>query len=333
MGQHLTWKNWSDAFIEETKDRESVNPKDLCNYGIKVLDDSLYKIGSNELVVIGADTGIGKSTLSLSIAQHNAKQGKKVGIYYLEGGHLEAIRRMKWRDIAQKYYNEYRFTHPTLDMDFKKWRYNKLTGGAISELEAEVNREYQEKYKDNLFIYSATKEFTLEKLLGSLADFNPQIIGDTLDVDLLIIDHLQYFSLASSENEITEITKILREVKNITEFYNTPVILISHLRKRGKNAGLPSHEDFYGSSNISKISTTSIMIAPHSQNDDMKKGIYPTFFRAVKSRTGIRPNHAFLVDFDATTNTYCDEYEIYRVNALGQPASEPIIDKPKWGEK
>jgi len=236
---------------------------------------------------------------------------------------------MKWRDITKMYFEDYKFRKA--DINFKRWMYNDSTAEVLTELEAKVNDEYKEKFKENLYFYPTTKDFTIDKFLTSLLGFH-ELFTTTLALDLIVIDHLQYFSLTKADNEITEITKILREVKNITEHYNIPVILISHLRKRGKNNGLPSHEDFYGSGNIAKIATTAITIAPDNERDNLSKSIYPTFLRVVKSRVGIRPNYAFLVDFDLKTNTYAEEYEMYRVNEMGQPASTPIIeeDKPKW---
>lgn len=326
------WRKWDDAFKEENEERVNIDPDSLCSYGVKVLDDALFRIGKNELVVIGAETGSGKSELSLIIAQHNAMQGRTVGVYYLEGGHLEAIQRMKWRDITKKYYAEHKgsFTN----MDFKQWAFNYNQSQRLSEIEGEIYNEYWDKYKDNLFFFGVNKDFTMEKFQMSLLDFK-EVLSSELHLDLIIIDHLQYFSLGKAENEITEITKILREVKHITEYYNTPVILVSHLRKRGKNAGLPSHEDFYGSSNIPKISTTSIMISPAVDRDNYSKNIFPTYFRVVKSRVGIRTNYAFLTDFHLDTRSYADEYEIYRVNNLGEVWEDPLPEKekPRWARK
>lgn len=326
------FKSWDEAYIEETRDRESIEPDRLCTYGVKALDDALFRIGTNELVVIGAETGMGKSELSLNIAQHNAVNGKRVAVYYLEGGHLEAIRRMKWKDITKMYFKDYRFARA--NVDFKQWMYNYNPEHVLIDIEGKVNNQYREKYKENLYFYPTTKEFTIEKFMMSLLDFHQLLTAD-LDLDLIIIDHLQYFSLAQADNEISEITKILREVKEITEYYNTPVILISHLRKRGKNAGLPGHEDFYGSGNIAKIATTAITIAPDPEGDSLADNIYPTFLRVVKSRVGIRPNYAFLVNFDLKTRSYEEDYQIYRVNELGQPASAPLLENelPKWARK
>jgi replicative DNA helicase len=89
------WISWKDAFKQENERRLNTKADDLCGYGIKPLDDSLFRIAQNELVVIGADSGMGKSELGLNIARYNAKKGKVGAVFYLEGGHFEAMARIK----------------------------------------------------------------------------------------------------------------------------------------------------------------------------------------------------------------------------------------------
>lgn len=330
------WRSHKQAFIDEIDDRVSVEPGKLCDYGVKALDDALFKIGKNELVVIGAETGCGKSELSLFIAQHNAAKGKTVGVYFLEGGYFEAMRRIKWRDMMDKFYGKYRKTIPRDKMifpDYRKWILHDNQPELLKNIEIEVGREQNEKYGENLYFFPCDKDFTHEKLMMSLYDFQ-EPLSNKLHLDLIVIDHLQYFSLEKAENEITEITKILKNVKYITEHFNTPVILVSHLRKRGGNSGIPSHEDFYGSGNIAKISTTSIMISSATDKDQLSDNVFPTYFRIVKSRVGVRPNYAFLSDFNLTKRRYEDSYEIYKINSFGEVAEEPLksAELPDWAD-
>jgi len=329
------WLTLDQAWLKESLDREDIKAEELCSYGVVPLDDALFRIGKNELVVIGADTGSGKSELGLSIALHNAKAGKTVGVYYLEGGYQEALQRIKWHEITHRYYNDERFYKLHIDMDFKKWAFNSYTAedglAILQQIEAEAKADI-EKYKENLYFFPVSTNFTLDNLMASLLDFQ-EWVEKKMYLDLIVIDHLQYFSLEKEENEITEITKILRAVKQITEHYQTPIILISHLRKRGKfKNGLPDHEDFYGSSNIPKISTTAIMIAPATDKDILAENIYPTYIRIVKSRTGARPNYAMLANYYLNERKYGGEYDIYRVNSLGEVFETPLLSNelPKW---
>lgn len=323
------WIDFPNLYIQETAVRESLDADSLCTYGIRCLDEALVRIGKSELVTIGADTGAGKSEIALQIAQHNALQGKMVGVYYLEGGSIEAMQRMKWRQISSLYYSEYGRSAPPIS--YQHWIYNIGTNPLLLEIENRVYEEYRDKLKDKLYFYPSQKAFTIEKFRTSLVDFLEWVEGK-LYLDLIVIDHLQFFSLTSTEsNEIQEITKVLRAVKDITEYYNKPIILVSHLRKRGKNAGMPTFEDFYGSGNISKISTTSIMLSK-KKSDNYAKGIFPTYIRIAKSRVGIPNNYAFLTDFDLNTRTYAETYDIYPVNDMGFTTDNPLAtdELPRW---
>lgn len=332
------WLTWDEAYREEEDIRLNIKKAELCTYGINVLDDPLLAIARNELVIIGADTGQGKSELVLHIARYNAKQGKKVALFYLEGGHLEAIQRMKWRDICELYFRQ-RINNEYIDMDYRRWMFNELDKQKLTELSAQVYEEYKEQYKDNLYLFPIKTDFTLENFISGLLDFhslaykkdNPFVMDSKYGIDLVIIDHLQYFSLDKEDNEITEITKILRTVKDLVDKSNFPIILVSHLRKKGKDRGLPGVEDFYGSSNISKIATTAIIIAPDTKEDNLHNGVFPTYFRIVKSRIGIRPNYAMKCNFNLTIRDYDKDYKIVRLDNMGNILPELSYNQlPRW---
>lgn len=335
--------DFNSVYKEEEEIRLNTDFNKLCRYGIKALDDPLLAIARNELVVIGADSGTGKSSLALDIARHNVGKGKKIALFYLEGGHIEAMQRMKWQQISDLYYGT-KYNHLFVDMDFRKWALNHPDNKEfLTKLSSEVYKEQSKLYQNNLFFYPISEGFKIEELLNSLVNFHklvPAKFGEfekegIYDLDLIIIDHLQYFSLDQSDNEIAEITRIIRECKKITDHHNIPIILVSHLRKKGKDRGLPDQEDFYGSSNIPKISTTAITIAPYQQKDNLAQNIYPTFFRIVKSRVGIRPNYGILCNYNLSRREYEKEYQIYRLDGLGNIAPEPLGNEalPKWARR
>lgn len=340
MNSFLTWE---EAFKKESEERLNTDFSKLCNYGIKPLDDALFCIGKGELVVVGADSGIGKTEIAIQIASHNAKQGKKVALYHLEGGYREAVARMKWKDICQEYYKN--TGGNWIDMDYRKWSVNYQQDKILTELEAKIWTQYKESYRDNLFIYHSDGDLTLTQFLSSLLDFHSLETAagayykqdqrtKGFDLDLIVIDHLQYFSLEQEESEIAEITNILRQVKKVTDNYRIPVVLISHLRKKSKDRGLPDQQDFYGSSNIPKISNTSITITPKINAEDFHNQIYPTWFRIVKSRIGVRSSLAMLAEFDGKKKEYFDKYSVYKINSEGYSSNDPMPESelPKWAK-
>lgn len=334
----MSFINSTELFLEENADRLDTRVEKLCTFGLSALDDPLLCIRPNDLVVIGADSGAGKSECAVHIARHNAKQGKKVALFYLEGGHMEAMARMKWRDICHEYFTKHHGMG--IPLDYQKWSVNKDVHPLIHQIEQEMYEKYKKQYKENLLLYKIEQGLSLEDFLVEILDFHGLVSGDgyqlkgKVNLDLIIIDHLQYFSLNSGENEIQEITKILREVKKITDTHKVPVVLISHLRKRYKDRGLPDQEDLYGSSNIAKIASCVVMVAKATGEEDYANGVYPTYLRVVKSRVGISSNLAMKVNFKQAIKSYDEDYSLYRVSGKGEVASDPIPfgELPKWAK-
>lgn len=330
----MQMKTASECWLEAEDNLNKIDISKICSFGISVLDDALVGIFPNDFITIGADSGAGKSELALDIAMHNAKIGKKVALYFIEGGAEEAINRIRWKLIKNRYYSMPHKT--TIDMDYRKWRMGMLRGDLLSKLNMDSFLEFNATVKDNLNIYCFEEGFTVDMLINSLGWFKKNKNGEFLmenylDIDLLIIDHLQYFTLDNPKNELTEMTQILMKVKNITNFHNIPVLLISHLRKKDKDRGLPNQEDFFGTSNISKVSSQAITITPYFQTEDYQNNIYPTFFRFVKSRTGIRSSIAALCSFDAVKGIYDSNYSIYKLTS-DKPNADALdrFKLPKW---
>lgn len=338
----MSFLTYQDTFKQETEYRDNIKFNDLCGYGIKCLDDSLLAIAKNELVVIGASSGYGKTELALAISRHNAMRGKKIAHFNLEGGSREAIQRMKWKDICDIYYREYSDHH--IELDYRSWVLNKVHEPLLSRIEAQVYVELTDKIGNNLYLYDNfhglnCKLFceSLKNLEGLKADltmdntFRKNMKG-LVNLDLIVIDHLHYFSIDKDENEIAEITEILKTVKLITEEMQIPVILVAHLRKLPRGHGIPDKEDIYGTSNIHKIANTCIIIAPDHEKDNTAEGLYPTYFRIAKSRQGLRPNILMQSIFDIHSRSYQDKYDLYKCFPNGEVGSEaiPFNDLPRW---
>lgn len=327
--------DWKESWENETRNRTSVDPNRICTFGVKPLDDALIGFLPDDLIVIAADSGTGKSQIGLDIAIHNAMGGRSVAVYSIEGNDEAAISRIKWKIMRNIYYESKR---SDIDWDFRKWRMNMANNHALVQLEIDAMKKMEQNVGKRLQFYHASKEFTLQDFKNSLGWFmkskdGPFLQENFVDVDLIIIDHLQYFSFDNPMNEISETTEILREVKRIAEFHKIPVLLISHLRKKEKNRGLPNQEDLFGTSNIAKICSQCIVIAPSYTDVDYFNDVYPTFFRFVKSRTGLKASYAILSDFHLRTGSYDNKYKVFHV-IENQPKEEfKPHQLPKWAYK
>lgn len=319
-------KSGIQSWEEERESRKSIDINKICKFGIKCLDDVLYGILKKDFIVIGADSGSGKSEICLKIAIHNAREGRKVGLYFIEGGHVEAISRIKWGLMCDRYFkNDMR----GMEMNYRKWRMNMIADPRMDQLEEDCLEETK-AILENIYLYGYEKGLTIEGFIESLLYFlkpEPGFEDDPFshkhEVDLIIIDHLQYFTLTNPKQELSEQSSILKSVNDIVHSHKIPVILVSHLRKKEKDRGLPSQEDFYGTSNTPKMSTISITISSSPSTDGVN---YPTFFRFVKSRTKIPSNYALLSNFSLEKGTYADEYYCYKLK-YDKPDSDALDKK------
>lgn len=324
-----------ESIEREYQDRINYDPKKAPMYGVTCLDHALRFILPNELVIIGADTGVGKSELALHIAKHNAKRGLNVYLFYLEGGEMEAVRRFKWGDFLAAYYSKYK-----AHIEYADWVTNQIPLDIIVDVELNIlPKMYQELYGDRLSIYPMHDKFNVEDVYLSLSHDLKEGVEDKkkmFGANLIVIDHLHYFNMEDDNGpEAQKLTNILRRCKDIADFHHIPVIVVSHLRKKTKDRGFPDNEDFHGSSNIPKISSTSIIISPSYRKESNATLIYPTYFRITKSRVGIKSDYVIMNDYDLRQRIYLEQYDIYPINDKGHPSSTPFEkhNMPQWARR
>lgn len=90
---------------------------------------------------------------------------------------------------------------------------------------------------------------------------------EELGVDLVIIDHLHYFT-RETVNASEDLGRITKEFKKNAIRYNIPIILISHVRKLGKDEEL-SGESLRGSSLIAQDADIVLMVDRDPETNEM----------------------------------------------------------------
>lgn len=296
--------------------RRAINSARLPKYCVPYLSDSLAVIAPSELVVIGADTGIGKTHLANHIALKNASAGLKVHLFSLEGDKDEIMLRWLWQIICREYYK-----NPNgIDMEYMRYSVNGIMG--LEEYE-DIAYEEMARYEKNLFIYDRAKALDLETFIEE---------ADKIDhSDLIIIDHLHYFDITESESETRGLYKIMKEIKKLTEERKFPVILISHLRKKDKDRGIPGNEEFMGSSNIAKIATTCITMSADSKYHDLENGRFATIMSVTKSRAGACTSLGARLYFKAKYRMYEKGYTLGSI-VRGDFVELPTDKYPQWAK-
>lgn len=289
----------------------------ILTFGVSYLDDAMEGILKNDLILVGAHSGGGKTQFCCNLALANVEKGKRVHYMALEAEELEIERRIIYQLFTKHYYADKQRNR--LEISFQKW----MLGDFIdTPYEISAAEEFEEKYK-TLFSYYKFGDFTIEKFIERVC-----LCGD--ETDLIIVDHVHYFDFAD-ENENRAIREIAKTARTLTLEQGKPMILVSHIRKRDRfNQDLaPGMEEFHGSSDLFKIATKAITLAPGGWAD----GKLQTFFRIVKNRFD-----GSVTRFIASINYLPSEgkYETqYRIGDASQKRDHGFTDlepttRPAW---
>ena len=95
----INFRPSSDRIAGERTERQR-HAVQLLPFHVGFLDDYFRGILPHDLILIGADTGAGKTDLVSAIARRNAQDGRNVHIIALEAEPLEIERRTKFAYIA-----------------------------------------------------------------------------------------------------------------------------------------------------------------------------------------------------------------------------------------
>ena len=90
---------------------------------------------------------------------------------------------------------------------------------------------------------------------------------DELEVDMVVIDHLHYFT-RELENVAEDLGRISKEIKKNAIRHNIPIILISHVRKTFNNEAA-TMDDLRGSSYIAQDADIVLMVGRDPDSGDM----------------------------------------------------------------
>lgn len=279
--------------------------KKVAEYGVEFLDKKLSGIFDKELVVIGAGTGVGKSSLANHIAFHNASNKVKPALFSLENSAGDTLNKEAWKI--------WKSINRNFSITYREW--------SILMEEKQVDKDYclkeASKNLSGMFLVERKNSgYTLDMLKNDL----DRAIRDE-GCKMGIIDHADYFSQPDSEiNENKHIKKVMDTIRCLEDNYGIPIIAFSQFRKGiTRDVIIPSHEELYGSSEKAKTATTVIILARDYESDVIDMN-YPTFISVRKDRFG-QNFHARLA-YDAKKCCYSNNYQELEVNYWGTEIKE-----------
>lgn len=308
--------------VKDERPQRLANADRQLPFGNAFLDDCLRSIMPNDLIVIGARTGVGKTELARSIATHNASTGRRVHYFALEAEQNEIERRTKYGVLARLIFQHgIRLERPFNYPDWYRGRFE----STLLDLEQEADAWIVEKYK-TLYTYYRGARFTHE-------DIARLILAEQDRTDLIVLDHLHYVD-NDDDNEHRGTKEIVQTIRNVALLASLPIILVVHLRKKpqGSKSIVPSMDDVHGSSEIGKVCTHTIMIEPAYGQPSHRKNVNNTLITIPKDRGDGAKHLIALAGFDWRTKSYTANYTLGReVSGKFEPLGTAEV--PFWAER
>ena len=227
--------NYLDTFNEIIQDQEKNKP---LSTGIKALDDALeggfYR---KNLVILGAISSLGKTTLALQIGDNIARKGTDVLIFSLEMSKEELIAKSLSRNMFLKAYEK---SYTALTLTTREI----LKGIGLNEdlannkQRVETYKEAYEDYKENIAsnLYITECNDNIEINIKTINDKIKNHIAITNNKPFVIIDYLQI--IQNQEKGLTDkqvIDKIVTSLKRIARDNDITILLISAFNRASYN--------------------------------------------------------------------------------------------------
>lgn len=269
----------------------------LCNYGISFLDDKIGGIYDEDLLVIGAESGIGKSTIAEIIAFSCIRQNVKPALFSLEN--------FAGNTRDKKAFELYKARTLQWGLKFRQWV--DIKNKNPIQVQEEIN--CVDKLISKMFLIErSNRDYTIDKLEQ---DFK-RVVENGCKV--VILDHLDYFDAYEKDNDLQHTKRLMKTIRRLQDEYKVAVIGFSQLRKNvDKNIIVPTYDDLYGSGDKVKQATLILMVA--RCEEEPKDGIYPTYMNLSKDRFGSK--ESCRIGYDIKTNKYVSSYDEIKVYARG----------------
>lgn len=234
------------------------NKNDYSLYtGLMDLDNKICGLHNQELTIIGARPGVGKTTFALQIATKIAEKGKNVTIISLEMSDIQIIQKI----LATKTkVNSYKMRMGTIeDDDWEK----------IAKASTEIS-----KLPINLITKTTTIQ-AIETIARKLKNRNK--------LDLLIIDYIQLIkNKGKFNNREQEVADITRTLKLLSLDLKIPIIGICQLNRNATRQE-PSLADLRESGAIEQDADNVIFLYQEKEQED---SIVDITVKIAKQRAG-----------------------------------------------
>lgn len=310
-----------DSLLEDFK-KEAIKPKLIT--GLSKLDQFLVGI-QNNLYVIGAMSGLGKTTICLQIADALAAQGNDVLFFSLEMSQKELVSKSISREtfinafLNKKEYKAAELALTNLSIlngkmfspEFEKLVPDEKKRQAILDNYNEAVERYK-KSAENLYICECQE--TEDCNISSISERIENHIEATQKKPIVFVDYLQIIKSGQKLDDKQEVDFVISELRRISRKYEIPVFTVSSLNRASYDKTL-SFAAFKESSSVEY--TADVVIALQHQSavdsskdnkstiydEEQKKSDRKINISTLKNRNGL-PSEIDNVDYYAAYNYF-----------------------------
>lgn len=295
-------------------------------FGVDFLDDFLMGVWKQDLVLIGAYSGAGKTQLLSNIMLHNVSKGMKAFFFALEADEDEIERRIIYNLAAKYFYADDPSKRPKLHFNYGEFMVGNIAKNGGIHYEMKALAEFKKNYRGLKVFYKRGK-YTIDDFI---LDFEK---ASSKGAQLVGADHAHFFD-AKNEEEKDALKRIVSVMRTLNVEHKIPIILISHLRKRDYNNDwyAPPMEEFHGSSELYKHATKCITLGSGGKEGQSS---FVTFMNIAKFRAdGSRARAIGKILFDYKDLEYKRGYELGKPYQKRNQQFETIApaDYPVWAK-
>lgn len=217
--------------------------------GLADLDNILAGFGKSNLLILAARPGMGKTALSLNIAQHIAvNEKKKVGVFSLEMSKEELVDRLL---VSQA--------------DIDAWR---LKTGRLDQ------QDFM-KLSDAMGVLADADIFIDDKPGMTVFEMRTKARRLAMEhgIDFLVVDYLQLAHGRTRDNRVQEVAEISQGLKNIARELRIPVLALSQLSRAIESRGekTPQLSDLRESGSIEQDADAVMFL--YRKDDDIRESV------------------------------------------------------------
>lgn len=248
----------------------------ICGFGIDFLDEKILGFFERDLIVIGASSGIGKSSLAILLARNALIAGQQVSLFSLENGEGAVKQKLCFIDYAKqanRFVKEREFIDE-YDRDPDKFADYNTSWKALNEkiLAGDIPQfDLMEDYK---------RVDTVEKLLREI------LVRIQLRYKIIIIDHIDCLPiLYANRNDF--ISKVMTALYDLAYKHNVCIITFSQVAKSiNPNIQIPGKNDLVGGADKINKATLVITLARDKYHDNNNSHKSATLVAIRKDRYG-----------------------------------------------